>query len=84
MLKLLEVYNLYSRSLHAMSQSAESYYMLRNHCITSHAAICVCHYLLGIGDRHLSNFMVDTTSGAVVGIDFGHAFGSATTVSLTY
>ena len=46
----------------------------------SHAQLCVSHYVLGIGDRHLSNFMIDLQTGAVVGIDFGHAFGSATQV----
>ena len=41
----------------------------------------MCHYVLGIGDRHLSNFMVDLHSGGAIGIDFGHAFGTATQVS---
>nr|KAG5713589.1 hypothetical protein BaRGS_024637 [Batillaria attramentaria] len=38
----------------------------------------VCQYLLGIGDRHLSNFMINLKTGQMVGIDFGHAFGTAT------
>ena len=42
--------------------------------------MCVCQYVLGIGDRHLSNFMIDLSTGGVVGIDFGHAFGTATQV----
>jgi hypothetical protein len=33
-----------------------------------------------IGDRHASNFMYEEKSGRLVGIDFGHAFGSATTL----
>jgi DNA-dependent protein kinase catalytic subunit len=40
----------------------------------------MCQYVLGIGDRHLSNFMVDLESGGIVGIDFGHNFGTATQV----
>ena len=32
----------------------------------------------GIGDRHLDNFLLHQPTGRVVGIDFGHAFGSAT------
>ena len=43
--------------------------------------MCVCQYVLGIGDQHLSNFMIDLSTGGVVGIDFGHAFGTATQVS---
>lgn len=31
--------------------------------------------MLGIGDRHLDNFLVDTHSGQIVPIDFGMAFG---------
>ena len=44
------------------------------------AAMSAAQYLLGIGDRHSSNTLVDITTGEVVGIDFGHAFGSATSV----
>ena len=40
----------------------------------------MCQYVIGIGDRHLSNFMVDLESGGIIGIDFGHNFGTATQV----
>jgi len=36
----------------------------------------IASYLIGIGDRHLENFLVDITDGEVLGIDFGIAFGS--------
>lgn len=52
--------------------------MKRRLCI-SHAALSAVHWVLGIGDRHLNNLMVDQRTGAVVGIDFGHAFGTAVT-----
>ena len=65
-----------------MSASPEAYFTLRNNFATSHGLICVCHYILGIGDRHLSNFMVDLENGKMLGIDFGHAFGSATQVDI--
>eukprot|EP00124_Ichthyophonus_hoferi_P004459 Ihof_evm1s494 gene=Ihof_evmTU1s494 len=38
----------------------------------------IIQWMVGIGDRHLSNFMFDTLTGRLIGIDFGHAFGSAT------
>lgn len=38
----------------------------------------ICHWLLGIGDRHLENTLVRMTDGQLFGIDFGHAFGTAT------
>ncbi|VDO05388.1 unnamed protein product [Rodentolepis nana] len=30
---------------------------------------------LGVGDRHLGNFLLDKSSGALTGIDFGYVFG---------
>lgn len=66
-----------------MSSSPEAFLSLRSHFVRSHALLCLSHWLLGIGDRHLSNFMVNTESGGIIGIDFGHAFGSATQVGHT-
>lgn len=40
------------------------------------AVFSIASYLIGIGDRHLENFLIDTTDGEVLGIDFGIAFGS--------
>lgn len=42
--------------------------------------MCAAHWFLGIGDRHLENSMVSLKNGEVIGIDFGHAFGTATQV----
>jgi len=70
----------YRRVYRGLSASSEAYYRLRREFAVSHAQLCISHYILGIGDRHLSNFMVDLQTGAMVGIDFGHAFGSATQV----
>ncbi|XP_078691376.1 DNA-dependent protein kinase catalytic subunit-like isoform X2 [Branchiostoma floridae x Branchiostoma belcheri] len=61
-----------------MSSCPEAFLTLRSHFTTTHAALCIAQYVLGIGDRHLGNFMIDLESGGMVGIDFGHAFGSAT------
>ncbi|XP_036452457.1 DNA-dependent protein kinase catalytic subunit isoform X2 [Colossoma macropomum] len=61
-----------------MSTTPEAFLSLRSHFASSHALLCVSHWVLGIGDRHLSNFMINTETGGMVGIDFGHAFGSAT------
>ena len=64
-----------------MSASTEAFFTLRTNFAISHALLCICQYILGIGDRHLSNFMIDLETGCSVGIDFGHSFGSATQVS---
>ncbi len=39
-------------------------------------AFCIGSYILGIGDRHLDNFLLDKCDGSLVGIDFGLAFGN--------
>lgn len=64
-----------------MCNTPEAFLSLRSHLICSHALLCVSHWVLGIGDRHLSNFMINIETGGMIGIDFGHAFGSATQVS---
>lgn len=40
--------------------------------------MCIGHWILGIGDRHLGNSLVCIQTGKVLGIDFGHAFGTGT------
>jgi DNA-dependent protein kinase catalytic subunit len=42
------------------------------------ACFSISSYIIGVGDRHLENFLLDLSSGRLIGIDFGHAFGSAT------
>lgn len=51
---------------------------LRNGFARSLACMSVAGYVAGIGDRHLDNLLVNLSSGLIVAIDFGHAFGSAT------
>uniref|UniRef100_A0A8B9FQK3 DNA-dependent protein kinase catalytic subunit n=1 Tax=Amazona collaria TaxID=241587 RepID=A0A8B9FQK3_9PSIT len=70
--------DLLRRAFVKMSTSPEAFLSLRSHFASSHALICISHWILGIGDRHLSNFMINKETGGMVGIDFGYAFGSAT------
>ncbi|KAL7018811.1 hypothetical protein ACKWTF_010922 [Chironomus riparius] len=65
------------RSLQNISVTLEAYYILRKNFITSLAVMSIGHWLLGIGDRHLSNILIDMKSGRLIGIDFGVAFGTA-------
>ena len=58
----------------------ESFIRLRAEFSKSLAALSISSYLLGIGDRHAENFLIELRSGRIIGIDFGHAFGSATEV----
>ncbi|CAF1392236.1 unnamed protein product [Adineta steineri] len=70
--------DLLRRAYYKMANSHEGFYTLRQQFITSYAVLCTSHYILGIGDRHQSNFLIDTLSGQVIGIDFGSAFNAAT------
>merc|ERR1712190_187881 len=53
----------------------ESYIQLRNRFCKTLSVYTICGYILGIGDRHLDNYLVDESTGQVIGIDFGAAFG---------
>lgn len=61
-----------------ISVNLESFIALRNNFVKSYAVMCIAHWFLGIGDRHLENSMLSLKNGEVIGIDFGHAFGTAT------
>ncbi|CAH1795603.1 unnamed protein product [Owenia fusiformis] len=71
-------WDLSRRAFKQMSRSPEAFFTLRSQFMRSYSTMCICQYIMGIGDRHLSNSMVNTATGEVVGIDFGHMFGSAT------
>ena len=74
-------WDLLRRAFMLLASSPEAFLTLRSHFVRTMASVSMCQYVLGIGDRHLSNFMVDMESGGCIGIDFGHAFGTATQVS---
>jgi len=64
--------------VYKLAASPEAFLSIRSEFANTLASICVCGYLLGIGDRHLENFLIDLSRGRMIAIDFGHAFGSAT------
>eukprot|EP01122_Echinamoeba_exundans_P009334 TRINITY_DN3272_c0_g4_i1.p1 TRINITY_DN3272_c0_g4~~TRINITY_DN3272_c0_g4_i1.p1 ORF type:complete len:1129 (-),score=263.25 TRINITY_DN3272_c0_g4_i1:1424-4744(-) len=63
-----------------LSPDPEAFIALRQRAAVSTAVFSVSSYIIGIGDRHLDNFLLNLKNGEVIGIDFGHAFGSATLV----
>eukprot|EP01083_Nonionella_stella_P007613 21942_1 len=62
-------------SLIHMSRNKESYVQLRSRFCKTLSVYTITGYILGIGDRHLDNYLVDESTGQVIGIDFGAAFG---------
>lgn len=38
--------------------------------------MCIVHWILGIGDRHLTNCLIDQNTGELIGIDFNMSFGA--------
>eukprot|EP00939_MAST-03C_sp_MAST-3C-sp1_P003097 g3097.t1 len=65
-----------------MASSAESFMTFRGNFVNSMATFSVGSYILGIGDRHLGNFMLDVSSGSVVPIDFGVSFGTGLSLNV--
>ena len=63
------------RHLLALAPGAEVFLTLRAEFAKSLAVFSACGYVLGLGDRHLDNFLFDAGDGGLVGIDFGMTFG---------
>ena len=56
------------------SKTAEVWIERRTNYTRSLAVMSMVGYILGLGDRHLANLMLDRVSGKVVHIDFGDCF----------
>lgn len=55
--------------------TSSAFLAIKDHFVRSLATFSAASYLIGIGDRHLENFLISTSDGGVLGIDFGIAFG---------
>ncbi|TMW63293.1 hypothetical protein Poli38472_002234 [Pythium oligandrum] len=58
----------------------EEFVSIRDQFASSLGVFSACSYILGIGDRHLDNFLLDHQTGRVIGIDFGVSFGAGASV----
>jgi len=61
-----------------LSSSPEGFFILRKNFVQSYAVVSAMQWLVGIGDRHLSNYLLHLPTGKCVTIDFGYSFGVAT------
>lgn len=80
--KSLMKWNLLRNGLENLCLTSSAFITIKNQFIKSVGVFSAASYLIGIGDRHLENFLVDTTDGEVLGIDFGIAFGSGVHLSI--
>jgi DNA-dependent protein kinase catalytic subunit len=71
-------WDLLRKGIEALSSGPEAYLLIRAQFARTLAAFSVGSYIIGIGDRHLDNFLLNFKNGGLIGIDFGHAFGTAT------
>jgi len=60
--------------LYQRSPSAEVWFERRKNYILSHAVMSMVGYILGLGDRHPSNIMMDRKTGNLIHCDFGECF----------
>jgi len=66
------------RRLLRMSLSPEAFITIRQNFARTLAVSNLWGYIIGLGDRHLDNLLLDITSGDIVQIDFGICFGMGT------
>lgn len=67
--------DLLRRFLLSKATSPEAFYAFRANFTRTIAIASIYGYVLGIGDRHLDNLLIDKLTGDVVMIDFGICFG---------
>lgn len=67
------------RVLWLKSKSSEAWLDRRTNYTRSLGVMSMVGYILGLGDRHPSNLMLDRITGKIVHIDFGDCFEVATT-----
>lgn len=68
-----------ARLLWLKSPSSEVWFDRRTNYTRSLAVMSMVGYILGLGDRHPSNLMLDRMSGKILHIDFGDCFEVAMT-----
>lgn len=62
------------RSLWNKASSAEDWLLKRMNYTRSIAVSSIVGYILGLGDRHPANLMIERTTGMVLHIDYGDCF----------
>jgi phosphatidylinositol kinase/protein kinase (PI-3 family) len=74
--------DLLRRRLHSSvrAECPEALFAMRDSFVKTLASSNLFAYILGLGDRHLDNLLLDVTTGSIVQIDFGVCFGMGASV----
>jgi serine/threonine-protein kinase ATR len=63
-------------------KDASQWHFARNNFIRSNAVMSMVGYIIGLGDRHLENILLDTMTGEVVHVDFCLLFNKGETLQV--
>ena len=74
--------DLLSRQLWCSSINAYDYWTLTQTFTQSNAVMCMIGYIIGLGDRHLDNVLVDLSTGEVIHIDYNVCFEKGKTLGV--
>jgi len=66
--------DLLSLNLYLSSKTADEWYQLTSNLTRSIAVMSVIGYVIGLGDRHLDNLLVDFKRGEIIHIDYNVCF----------
>lgn len=56
-------------------QSPDSWYLARKSYVRTTAVMSIVGYIVGLGDRHTENILIDTTTGELMHVDYNCLFG---------
>ncbi|XP_074602353.1 serine/threonine-protein kinase Smg1 [Brevipalpus obovatus] len=74
--------DLIAKELWCSSSNAHEYWHLTQSFIRSNAVMCMIGYIIGLGDRHLDNVLVDLSTGEVFHIDYNICFEKGKTLQV--
>lgn len=72
--------DLITKELWCCSRNAHEFWQLSQNFVHSNAVMCMIGYVIGLGDRHLDNILLDLSTGEVIHIDYNICFEKGKTL----
>src|SRR6185437_12072359 len=72
--------DLIARELWCTSTNSHEYWRLTQSFTQSNAVMCMIGYVIGLGDRHLDNVLLDLSTGEIIHIDYNICFEKGKTL----